>query len=95
MKEVHVFGRGLARLRVANCDGLACLAAGTLDGLIMERTRGKGKFTAVKICGARTRVQNSTITGTFEDGLIFCCAADPVVVSCRCVLACGSRPFFT
>ena len=90
IKEVHVFGRGLARLRVANCDGIRCRrVAATLDGLVLERTRGLPKFRAIKICGGRTRLQNTVITGNFQDGLVICCAADPFIVACRYVCSRG------
>ena len=82
--EVHVFGRGLARLRAANCDGIRCHAAvSTLDGLVVERTRGSAEFIGVSLTGGRARLQNSVVTGAFELGVAVGRGADPVIVSCR------------
>ena len=83
-KELHVFGRGLARLRAIQCNGVSCsAAAATLDGLVVERTRGSAEFIGVSLTGGRARLQNSVVTGAFELGVAVGRGADPVIVSCR------------
>ena len=85
IKELHVFGRGLARLRPVQCDGIRCsAAAATLDGLVLERMRGTAKFIGLNICAGGLRLQNSIITGSFSTGLVVT-RGDPVIVACRCV----------
>ena len=85
-REVHVFGRGLARLRVNSCDGIICsAAAATLDGLTVERTRDHEKFVGVRIQAGRLRLQNSVVTGSFKVGLAITRGSDPFIVACRCV----------
>ena len=84
-KEVHVFGRGLARLRPVECAGIACTAAAaTLDGLVVERTRGQKKFIGIEISFGRARLQHTLITGAFKTGCSIMGGADPVIVACRC-----------
>ena len=85
---MHVFGRGLARLRAVQCDGIICTAAaGTLDGLVVEQGRCKANHRGIIISGTpgRTRLQNSAITGSFKVGLTVVQGSDPVIVACRCV----------
>ena len=84
-KEVHVFGRGLARLQVIGLIGITCMAAvATVDGLIVERTQGP-KRDGVQIIGGGLRLQNTTITGSFQNALVLSRGADPVIVGCRSV----------
>ena len=92
-KEVHLFGRGLARLRTVQCDGIRCGAAtATVDGLIVERPTGrkkadvKGVGVAI-VGGSRLRLQNSEVTGPFDYGLTITEGADPVITASRCVRA--------
>ena len=87
-KEVHVFGRGLARLQAEHCSGVSCSAAeATLDGLIVERSQGPEKlFAGVAITGGRLRFQNSAVTGAFENGVEIT-DGDPLIIACRCVCA--------
>ena len=86
-REVHVFGRGLARLRILHSfDACLCLApTATLDGLILERARGLGKSDGVLIHGGHMRLQNTAITGSFTCGISVLHEADPFIVACRSV----------
>ena len=80
---MHVFGRGLARLRVGNCDGVAVSApVATLDGLVLERTRGTEKRIGVQVMSGHARLQSVAITGSFAVGL-WVTGGDPFIVDCR------------
>ena len=86
-REVHVFGRGLARLRADKGDGVASTAsAATLDGLVIERAQAsEKKFIGVAIEKGGLRLQNTVVTGAFKCGVAVSGGADPVIVSSRWV----------
>jgi len=91
-KEVHVFGRGRALLRVAMGTVLTSEAAtSTVDGLIIRREAGNigdNHRDCVWIKGGQLRMQmcdivcDSPVPGVAIEG-----GADPVLHSCRCVHA--------
>lgn len=85
---VHVFGRGLARLKVANCNGVWCMRCdATLDGLRVDRVRqnekSRKKYCGISLTGGRPRLQNCTVAGAFMFGVEVKRLADPVIVGCR------------
>ena len=86
-REVHIFGRGSARLAVLNCGGIVSRApAATVDGVLVERARGKlEKIYGLTLGRGRVRLQNVVITGAFRCGILVTHGADPVIVDCRIV----------
>ena len=89
-KEVHVFGRGRAKLRAAKGTVVTSESAtSTLDGLIIRREGGSryNVHDCVWIKGGRLRMQACDVTSS---GLNSSCVrieggADPVLALCKCV----------
>ena len=91
-KVVHVFGRGLATLRMTTGTAVTSEAAeGTMDGLIIRREAGgisNDERGCVWIRGGRLRLQACDVTSAATD--VSCVwiegGADPLLAMCKCVL---------
>ena len=86
-KVVHVIGRGRATLRTATGTVVTSRAVmSTLDGLIIRHEEG---LCGTWIRGGRLRLQACDITSAEPNFpcVFITSGADPVLVSCKCVLA--------
>ena len=93
-KVVHVFGRGLATLRMADGTVVTSYAdVATIDGLVI-RCEADGYDRAVWIKGGRLLLSACDMTSAAFIGA--CVAieggADPLLVSCKCVLVRSLEP---
>ena len=86
-KEVHVFGRGLAKLRTRMGEVVTSESdVATIDGLIIRREAGgDSKDYGVWIKGGRLRLQACDITSASLACVAFSGGADPTVALCKCV----------
>ena len=85
VKEVHVFGRGRAKLRAAEGALVTSWAVkSTLDGLVIRRDAG-GSGRGVWIRGGALRLQACDVAGTSIASIRMEGGADPLLSSCKCV----------
>ena len=89
-KEVHVFGRGLATLRVFSGIALSSSSArATTDGLKIESAQSS----AVSISSGRLRMQACDITAVASHGIEIH-GGDPVIAKSRCAEAAVGELFY-